>query len=86
MLRLCTRLWEPRNAGRGKPRTCPTDPALAQAITDWRADLGLAKVPLPAPVVGGSGESVDLVYLDPPFNSNQDYNVLFKESGGERSE
>ncbi len=29
-------------------------------------------------------ESVDLVYLDPPFNSNRDYNVLFKEqSGGE---
>ena len=22
-------------------------------------------------------ESVDLVYLDPPFKSNQDYNVLF---------
>lgn len=29
-------------------------------------------------------ESVDLVYLDPPFNSNRSYNVLFKdESGGE---
>ena len=26
-------------------------------------------------------ESVDLVYLDPPFNSNQDYNVLFGEHG-----
>src|SRR5438105_7650491 len=23
--------------------------------------------------------SVDLVYLDPPFNSNADYNVLFRE-------
>jgi len=23
--------------------------------------------------------TVDLVYLDPPFNSNRDYNVLFKE-------
>jgi site-specific DNA-methyltransferase (adenine-specific) len=22
-------------------------------------------------------ESVDLVYLDPPFNSNRNYNVLF---------
>ena len=30
-------------------------------------------------------ESVDLVYLDPPFNSNQDYNVLFKERNGSRS-
>lgn len=29
-------------------------------------------------------ESVDLVYLDPPFNSNRSYNVLFKhETGGE---
>lgn len=30
-------------------------------------------------------ESVDLVYLDPPFNSNQNYNVLFKEQDGERA-
>jgi site-specific DNA-methyltransferase (adenine-specific) len=27
-------------------------------------------------------ESVDLVYLDPPFNSNATYNVLFKASSG----
>jgi len=30
-------------------------------------------------------ESVDLIYLDPPFKSNQDYNVLFKEQNGSRS-
>lgn len=30
-------------------------------------------------------ESVDLVYLDPPFNSAQDYNVLFAEHSGERA-
>ena len=30
-------------------------------------------------------ESVDLVYLDPPFKSNQDYNVLFKERNGSQS-
>jgi site-specific DNA-methyltransferase (adenine-specific) len=30
-------------------------------------------------------ESIDLVYLDPPFNSNQDYNVLFAERDGTRS-
>jgi DNA modification methylase len=30
-------------------------------------------------------ESVDLVYLDPPFNSNADYNVLFAEPDGSRS-
>jgi DNA modification methylase len=28
---------------------------------------------------------VDLVYLDPPFNSNQDYNVLFAEQDGSRA-
>jgi DNA modification methylase len=27
-------------------------------------------------------ESVDLVYLDPPFNSNADYNVLFAQQDG----
>jgi adenine specific DNA methylase Mod len=27
-------------------------------------------------------ESIDLVYLDPPFKSNQNYNVLFKEKNG----
>lgn len=31
-------------------------------------------------------ESVDLVYLDPPFNSQRTYNVLFKEEGGQESE
>ena len=30
-------------------------------------------------------ESVDLVYLDPPFKSNQDYNVLFRENEGTRA-
>ncbi len=31
-------------------------------------------------------ESVDLVYLDPPFNSNRDYNVIFKDESGRRSD
>ena len=30
-------------------------------------------------------ESVDLIYLDPPFNSNATYNVLFKSPTGEQS-
>lgn len=30
--------------------------------------------------------SVDLVYLDPPFNSNRDYNVIFKDESGNRSD
>ena len=31
-------------------------------------------------------ESVDLIYLDPPFNSNRNYNVLFRNESGSDSE
>ena len=31
-------------------------------------------------------ESVDLIYLDPPFNSSRNYNVLFKDESGTESE
>lgn len=31
-------------------------------------------------------ESVDLIYLDPPFNSNANYNLLFKSPSGKSSE
>lgn len=31
-------------------------------------------------------ESVDLIYLDPPFNSSRNYNVLFKDEHGTDSE
>jgi site-specific DNA-methyltransferase (adenine-specific) len=39
-------------------------------------------------VLGASigDETVDLVYLDPPFNSNATYNVLFKSPTGQQSE
>jgi site-specific DNA-methyltransferase (adenine-specific) len=30
-------------------------------------------------------ESVDLIYLDPPFNSNASYNVLFRSPAGDQS-
>lgn len=30
--------------------------------------------------------SVDLIYLDPPFNSNRDYNVIFKDESGNKSD
>lgn len=32
------------------------------------------------------GESVDLIYLDPPFNSNANYNMLFKSPDGSDSD
>lgn len=31
-------------------------------------------------------ESVDLIYLDPPFNSQRDYNVIFKNEAGSKSD
>lgn len=31
-------------------------------------------------------ESVDLIYLDPPFNSDRNYNVLFKDESGRESD
>ena len=31
-------------------------------------------------------ESIDLVYLDPPFNSSRSYNVLFKDESGKEAE
>src|SRR5436305_6975583 len=31
-------------------------------------------------------ESIDLIYLDPPFNSSRNYNVLFKDEQGVDSE
>jgi len=33
-----------------------------------------------------ASESVDLIYLDPPFNSNATYNVLFRAPAGQQSE
>ena len=30
-----------------------------------------------------ASESVDLIYLDPPFNSNANYNTLFKSKTGD---
>jgi len=30
--------------------------------------------------------SVDLIYLGPPFNSNRDYNVIFRDESGNRSD
>jgi len=31
-------------------------------------------------------ECVDLIYLDPPFNSNRSYNVLFKDESGQEAD
>ena len=31
-------------------------------------------------------ESIDLVYLDPPFNSNRSYNILFGDHDAEEAQ
>ncbi len=57
---------------------------MSSAQSDWKNklffgdNLEVLKKHIPA-------ESVDLVYLDPPFNSNATYNVLFDEATGEKS-
>ena len=33
-----------------------------------------------------ASNSVALMYLDPPFNSSRNYNVLFKDESGQHSE
>jgi site-specific DNA-methyltransferase (adenine-specific) len=33
-----------------------------------------------------SDESIDLIYLDPPFNSKRNYNLLFKSPRGHRTD
>jgi site-specific DNA-methyltransferase (adenine-specific) len=33
-----------------------------------------------------ANETVDLIYLDPPFNSNRSYNVLFKDESGHEAD
>jgi adenine specific DNA methylase Mod len=37
-------------------------------------------------VITSLTESVDLICLDPPFNSQQTYNVLFKHESGQEAE
>ena len=53
-------------------------------MTDWRNRLYFGDN-LPILREGLPDESVDLIYLDPPFNSNATYNVLFREASGEES-
>ena len=53
-------------------------------MADWRNKLYFGDN-LPILREHVPDESVDLIYLDPPFNSNTTYNVLFREAGGERS-
>jgi site-specific DNA-methyltransferase (adenine-specific) len=57
------------------PTTAPSDPANKLYYGD---NLDILRGYPPA--------SVDLIYLDPPFNSNRDYNVIFRDESGNRSD
>ena len=52
--------------------------------SDWRNKLYFGDN---LPIMRGHipDESVDLIYLDPPFNSNATYNVLFREHDSSES-
>lgn len=53
----------------------------ADAFKDWRNKLYYGdNLKILAERI--SDESVDLIYLDPPFNSNRSYNVLFADKHG----
>ena len=47
-------------------------PALATNVLYYADNLDILRRYLP-------DAAVDLVYLDPPFNSNRDYNVIFRD-------
>lgn len=71
----------------------------AERVPDCRSMTRKAKATTPAPTLQRKlflgdnlkvlradipDESVDLVYLDPPFNSAADYNVLFRDQGDQQ--
>ena len=53
--------------------TPPTSPTAWHNQLHFGDNLPILREHLP-------DESVDLIYLDPPFNSNATYNVLFREN------
>ena len=54
-------------------------PDLATNILSYGDTLDILRRYLPA-------ASVDLVYVHPPFNSNRDDNVIFRDESGTRSD
>ena len=52
---------------------------LAANVLCYGDNLGILRRSLP-------DAAVDLVYLDPPFNSNRDDTVIFRDESGNRSD
>jgi hypothetical protein len=66
-------------------RLRPMGPAVSAASTDASSNVLYYGDNLDVLRRHVKDETVDLVYLDPPFNSNTTYNVLFAEHSGERA-
>ena len=63
-----------------RPKSSPrTDPGLATNLLYYGDNLDILRRYIPA-------DSIDLVYLDPPFNSDRNYNVIFKDESGRQSD
>jgi DNA modification methylase len=54
-------------------------PAVETNLLFYGDNLGILRTHIPA-------ESVDLVYLDPPFNSNRTYSAIFADESGRKSD
>lgn len=54
----------------------PKGPDFSKNLMFYGDNLGVMRQWLP-------DESVDLIYLDPPFNSDRSYNVLFRQQSGD---
>jgi hypothetical protein len=61
------------NSGQRVPAS-PPRPGAASVATRWHLRNEIA------------GDSIDLVYLDPPFNSQASYNVLLKGPSGKEAD
>jgi DNA modification methylase len=59
-----------------RPRS---EPALETNLLYYGDNLEILRDHIPA-------GSIDVVYLDPPFNSNRSYNVIFKDESGRHSD
>ena len=61
-----------------EPGDLSTMPPLAVNTLHFGDNLYVLRTQIP-------DESIDLIYLDPPFNSNRNYFVLFKDRSGKTS-
>jgi site-specific DNA-methyltransferase (adenine-specific) len=60
-------------------RYCPMQKKSVRNTLYYGDNLGILREHI-------ADESVDLIYLDPPFNSNASYNVLFRAPDGHQSQ